>query len=171
MTTESESTFPELLASHQPRIYSYVVSLIGDATAAWDVLQETNRVLLEKQAQFQLGTSFVNWSLTVAQFQTMAWLRDAKRDRLLATPEIVELMADEAEVISAGEDDRKQALHHCLESLSNGHRDLIHWRYVRSESLVQLAKRSGRTVNALKQLFFRLRGSLAKCVEQKMETS
>jgi DNA-directed RNA polymerase specialized sigma24 family protein len=36
--TGMKTTFPELLASHQQRLLSYVVSLLGDADSAWDVL-------------------------------------------------------------------------------------------------------------------------------------
>ena len=91
--TDSTQTFPEILASHQQRLLGYIISLLGDADSAWDVLQETNRVLLEKRDDFQPGTSFLNWALTVAQFQTMAWLRNQKRSRLIVTAEIAELPA------------------------------------------------------------------------------
>ena len=169
--SKSKHSFPELLAAHQHRLLSYVVSLLGDADAAWDVLQETNRVLLEKRDEFQAGSNFPNWALTVAQYQTMAWLRDQKRSRLVVNAEIVELMADEAAAIEAESEPQQQALRRRLESLSDGHRELVHLRYARSVRLADLAEQTGRTVNALKQLFFRLRTSLADCVEQRLEVS
>ena len=167
--SESSSSFPELLASHQHRLLSYIVSLLGDAESAWDVLQETNRVLLEKRDEFHPGTSFLNWALTVAQFQTMAWLRDKKRSRLIVTAEIVERIAEEAIAIEVEAESRQQALRQCIESLSDGHRELVHLRYARSMRLADLADQTGRSVNALKQLFFRLRASLASCIEQRLE--
>jgi RNA polymerase sigma-70 factor (ECF subfamily) len=169
--SDMKTTFPELLASHQQRLLSYVVSLLGDADSAWDVLQETNRVLLEKRDEFRDGTSFTNWALTVAQFQTLAWLRDRKRDRLLVTPEIVDLIAADAIALQDQGDSKQQAFRACLESLSEGHRELLHLRYCRSEKLAGLAEQTGRSVNALKQLFFRLRNRLATCVEQRLEAS
>ena len=169
--SESYHTFPELLAAHQHRLLSYIQSLLGDADSSWDVLQETNRVLLEKRDEFKLGTSFLNWSLTVAQFQTMAWLRDQKRNRLIVTAEIVELLADDAVSIEAESEPQRQALRHCIESLSDGHRELVDLRYAKSVKLADLAEQTGRTVNALKQLFFRLRSSLADCIDQRLEVS
>jgi RNA polymerase sigma-70 factor (ECF subfamily) len=163
--------FLDLLTSHQARLYRYIVSLLGDLECAWDVLQETNRVLLQKRTEFEIGTSFVNWALTVAKFQTMAWLRDKRRDRHIVTSEIVELMSDEAVEAGDRDDSRQQALKVCLESLSAQHRELIHFRYVRSKTLSELADYSGRTVNALKQLFFRLRNTLTECVERRLEAS
>ena len=169
MTQETNLEFAELLACHQPRLLRYVISLIGDVESAWDVLQETNRVLLEKRGEFQAGTNFLNWALTVAQFQTMAWLRDRNRNRLIATPEIVELMAEEAAAIESRAEAQQQALKHCIETLSAGHRELVHLRYARSMRLADLAEQTGRSVGALKQLFFRLRASLASCIEQRLE--
>lgn len=169
--SEPNQPFPELLAAHQHRLLSYIISLLGDADSSWDVLQETNRVLLEKRDELQPGTSFSNWALTVAQFQTMAWLRDRKRSRLIVTDEIVELMAEEAVAMEAESEDQQHALAMCIESLSDGHRELIHLRYANSVKLADLAEQTGRTVNSLKQLFFRLRASLAACIEQRLEVS
>ncbi len=161
--------FSDLLIGHQQRLYRYIVSLLGSAEAAWDVLQETNRVLLEKRAEFRPGTSFVNWALTVAQFQTMAWLRNQRRDRLVATPEIVELLAEDATVPAEEEDPRGRALRACLEQLPAPHRELIHRRYTLSEQFTALSGSTGRSVNALKQLFFRLRQGLSECVRRRLE--
>ena len=170
--TDATQTFPEILASHQQRLLGYVISLLGDADSAWEVLQETNRVLLEKRDDFQPGTSFLNWALTVAQFQTMAWLRNQKRSRLIVTADIVELLADDAVTLEAEATlDQADALKSCLESLKVGHRELVHLRYAKSLKLADLAEQTGRSVNALKQLFFRLRASLASCIEQRLETS
>ena len=122
--------------------------------STWDVLQESNRVLLEKPDWYQHGTSFSNWALTVAQFQTTAWLRDAKRNRIVVTAEIVELMADEATAIETQAKEQSQSVRTCIESLSEGSRELIHLRYAKSMRLAALSEQTGRTMNALKQLFF-----------------
>ena len=168
--TDATQTFPEVLASHQQRLLSYIISLLGDADSAWDVLQETNLVLLKKRDEFQPGTSFLNWALTVAQFQTMAWLRNQKRSRLIVTADIVGLLADDAATLEAKDGQpQEDALKSCLESLTAGHRELVHLRYAKSLKLADLAEQTGRSVNALKQLFFRLRASLANCIKQRLE--
>lgn len=161
--------FTNLLTGHQQRLYRYIVSLLGNVDAAWDVLQETNRVLLEKRAEFECGTSFTNWALTVAQFQTLAWLRRRKRDRLVVTAEIVELLVEDVRGLDDSYDAHQTALDTCLESLTDQHRELVYRRYNRSETLPQLSERTGRTVNALKQMFFRLRNSLMNCIQQRLE--
>ena len=58
--TDSAITFPELLAGQQQRLMSYVVSLLGKLDTAWNVVEETNRVLLEKRDEFRPGSNFMN---------------------------------------------------------------------------------------------------------------
>lgn len=172
MNPDVSDAFVELLTSHQTRLQSYIASMLGNPESTWDVLQETNRVLIEKQAKFQMGTSFLNWALTVAQFQTMAWLRDQKRDRHVMTPEIAELVqVDDLFDAWKTSDERIVALEKCVQGLSVPHRELIRCRYTTGDSLAKIAERTAVSVNSLKQAFFRLRRTLATCVQQKLEAS
>lgn len=164
--------FVDLLTSSQSRLQSYIASMLSNPESTWDVLQETNRVLIEKHQQFRHGTNFLNWSLTVAQFQTMAWLRDQKRDRHVMTPEIVELIGSdggEVDSLFKTSDERMRALKGCIEKLPNDSRDVIQQRYHDDLPLAQLAATASRSVNAIKQLLFRIRKQLAQCVERQME--
>ncbi len=49
---DSELQFVTLRTSHQGRLFAYVLSLVGDADQARDVMQETNTVLWQKSADF-----------------------------------------------------------------------------------------------------------------------
>jgi RNA polymerase sigma-70 factor (ECF subfamily) len=89
--------FATLITASQRKLYAYIHSLLDNSAAAWDVLQETNVVLWQKQAEFRPGTKFDAWAFTVARFQVMAWLRDRKREPLdVMTPELCELLAGDA---------------------------------------------------------------------------
>ena len=52
MTNEVPEDFIDLLTQHQTRLQSYIGSLLANQESTWDVLQETNRVLVEKQEDF-----------------------------------------------------------------------------------------------------------------------
>lgn len=69
---DSELQFATLLTSHQGRLFAYVLSLVGDADQACDVMQETNAVLWQKSAEFEIGTSFAAWMMKTAFYQVMA---------------------------------------------------------------------------------------------------
>ena len=171
MTDDVSPEFIDLLTQHQTRLQSYIASLLANQESTWDVLQETNRVLIEKRGDFAPGTSFVNWSLTVAQFQAMAWLRDQKRDRHILTPELMDVFSDDQDFnLWSSRDYRLSALEDCLQTLSSPHQDLIRSRYSRAESLSEISDRTTRSVNSLKQSFFRIRKRLSSCIEQRLQT-
>lgn len=164
--------FVELLTQHQTRLQSYIASLLSNPESTWDVLQETNRVLIEKQNDFVDGTSFANWSLTVAQFQVMAWLRNQKRDRHVLTEEMIDVfIQDDCVAGWRNRDQRLAALSACLEHVSEPNLAMIRARYHRDNSLAEISAETSKSVNALKQLFFRLRKSLSDCIEERLLTS
>jgi len=168
--TDVPEEFVDLLTTHQGRLQSYIASLLQDPEATWDVLQETNRVLIERRDKFEMGTSFLNWALTVAQFQTMAWLRDQKRDRHILTPGLVELISRESLAVSLKNHDvRLAALEICMERLPQEKRELIRCRYGRGDSLAEISNRTAKSVNGLKQIFYRIRKRLMSCVEEQLE--
>ena len=53
---EPSFEFIQLLASHQSRLYAYVLSLLCDRTQAEDAMQEANAVLRRKAHDFELAS-------------------------------------------------------------------------------------------------------------------
>jgi RNA polymerase sigma-70 factor len=171
MQQDVPANFVDLLTQHQPRLQSYIGSLLANQESTWDVLQETNRVLIEKHENFLAGTSFINWSLTVAQVQVKAWLRDQKRDRHILTPELADVFAqDERTVAWTNRDQKIAALEECFETLSTPNQELIRSRYSQDESLAEISTHTSKSVNSLKQIFFRVRNSLSSCIEERLQT-
>ena len=157
----SETDFVLLITSHQAVIYAYILTLLPDRVAAQDVLQETNLVLCRKVGEFEPGTSFKAWAFRVAYWQTMAHLKRIKRSGLVTLePEVMELVALEAEEQLADFEDRHLALKSCLQKLPAGDASILLAHYQRGESLAVISGRLGRTRDALKQVLLRIRRTL-----------
>lgn len=158
--------FAAQITSSQQRLFAYICSLLDNSAAAWDVLQQTNLVLWQKQAEFRPGTNFNAWSFTVARFQVMAFLRDRKRDPLqLMEPVLCELMAEDAATEAAEFDHRLAALQKCREQLPERSRRLVELYYERGLSLQQVAEHVSMGAEAVKQALFRVRRLLQDCIE------
>ena len=84
---ERGEAFTRLLVAHQPRIYGFVYSLVGDRAAADDVLQEVSTVLWRKFNDFEHGTNFNAWALNIARFSVLEWRRKQSRAPLLLDDE------------------------------------------------------------------------------------
>jgi DNA-directed RNA polymerase specialized sigma24 family protein len=71
------------LTNHQSAMYAAVVSMMGRAEGAQDVLQETNAALLEKAKEYDPGKPFIAWAIGFARMQVLAWRKKQTRDRLV----------------------------------------------------------------------------------------
>ena len=166
--SDSTERFVALLTENQNRLYAYVYSLVGDHSRAADVVQETNLVLWRKLDEFQPDRAFLPWAFAVARFQVLAHLRDHQRDRLLLDAELAEQLSGEAERHAEQVDSIQTALRPCLQELSPTHRELIEHRYVRSQSVAEVAAAVSRTVGSVKVALLRIRRQLADCVQKRL---
>ncbi len=163
--------FVELMTMFQPRLYAYILSLLGDPEVASDVLQETNLVLWRKAPDFTLGTNFKAWAFRTAHFQVMAQRQRQIRNKLVFDDDLVETFAHEAD---AHDDDhflrRQRALETCIEKLADRQRDIILQRYYKERPVAQIAVRLKIAANAVSQLLFRARQNLVECVNRELAT-
>jgi RNA polymerase sigma-70 factor (ECF subfamily) len=165
MTPERMSQFVERLTEAQSALYGFLHTLLpGDPHLA-DVLQETNRVLWRKAADYDPKRPFLPWALTVARFEVLAHRKRLARDRLVFDEALVGQIAEDYERLSA-RDGALQALERCLQKLPVHQRALVDQRYVHGESVNEIAARQGRAANAVSALLYRIRGLLAECVDR-----
>src|SRR5215212_3872657 len=97
--------FVQLLTGEQSRLFGYIVTLLGDVNDASNVLQQANMVLWRKANEFKLGTNFHVWAKKTAYYQTLAYLRDRKRDKLVFDDELLEQLASRPDEVD--EDERR----------------------------------------------------------------
>ena len=157
--------FARQITENQQRLYGYIRSLVGNSAWSWDILQETNLVIWEKQASFAPGTNFRAWAFRIAKFQVLAFLRDRKREPfMLLTPDLVELLNDDAEDLAEQHVERLQVLARCRESLNDSSRRLLQLFYEEERSIASIAELLGQSPNAVKQAIYRARRSLMECI-------
>ena len=157
--------FARQITENQQRLYGYIRSLVGNSAWSWDVLQETNLIIWEKQASFTPGTNFQAWAFRIAKFQVLAFLRDRKREPfMLLTPDLVELLNDDAEEMADLQVERLQALAHCRQNLSDSSRRLLQLFYEEGRSINSIAELLGQSPSAVKQAIYRTRRSLMECI-------
>lgn len=164
---DPKERFVTNLTDCQDLLYAYILSLFPDPDLAKDVLQETNVVLWRKADEFNEEMNFVTWACGIAKFQVKARRRDMQRDKLLFNDELLDNLAVEAETLAVN-DDLDVMLSDCVGQLSAQQRDLLVQRYEPGVSLKKLANKLGRSVSGLAVSLFRIRQTLAECVEHKM---
>jgi RNA polymerase sigma-70 factor (ECF subfamily) len=149
-------------------LYGHILTMLPDAEAARDVLQQTNLVLWRKRGEYDPAQGFLGWAAAIARFQVLAHLRDRDRDRHAFGGALLDHLASE-DVGEAGGDlpgDHGQALRHCLDQLGERDRELILQRYSPGHSVQSMAATMGKTVNAVSRALYRIRGLLSECIER-----
>lgn len=161
--------FLELITEFQGRLFGYLMSLLGDADQANEVLQETNLVLWKKSDEFEIGSNFKAWSFRVAHFQVMAFRQRQVRDRLVFDDEALEKIASEAGEKDEIYEHRMKLLEACIVRLPERSREVLCLFYEEGESLEAIASKLKRKANAVGQMLFRIRKSLIECVAKENE--
>ena len=167
--SNSELEFVQLLTSNQARLFAYILSLVGDPHRARDVQQETNEVLWRKSGEFARGTNFPAWMLRTAYYQVLAHRQRLGRERLVFDDELAAGLAEAAAERNEAFEERQALLHECLEKLPDRQRELVRARYQEGYELPDLATRTQRSKEAVKQALFRARANLVDCVKSRMQ--
>ena len=159
-----------LMTQFQGRLYSYILSLLGDVNAANDVLQETNIVLWKESRQFVPGSNFKAWSFRVAHFQCMAFRQKQLRDKVVFSDELVAALAVESKDLDERYAEREAALERCLEKIQPRSREALRLRYAEEQAVTDMAKIMNCNSNTVSQLLFRARQWLIACVKREIVT-
>ncbi|MEM9660234.1 MAG: sigma factor, partial [Planctomycetota bacterium] len=109
--------FVKQLTAHQPHLLGYVSASLGGYDNATDVLQQANVTLLQRHADLRRVDEFLPWAITITKFTILSFVRDAKRDRLVFAPEVVNAMTDIAARKIGVVDERRHAIRDCLKGL------------------------------------------------------
>jgi RNA polymerase sigma-70 factor (ECF subfamily) len=163
--TDRTEEFVRLLALHQRRVYSFILTLLPNRSDAEDVLQETSTILWRNFADFQQGTNFAAWACEIARRQVLAFHR-RRRHVLPMGAELVEVVAQEANARADELEERYLALEKCLEKLTPRDRDLIRRRYREGASVADVATAVERPVGGLYKAYQRIRAALLDCVDR-----
>jgi len=164
------SAFFELFIAQQASIRAFILSLVHDHNDANDLLQETAATMWCKFDQFEPGSDFVAWALTIARYKVMDYLGRRKRSRVQFNDALVGQIAQTAREELDVLDDRRRALSYCWQKLTEPNRQLLRLRYDQGMTVKAIAVRLGRSVQGLYKAMARLHEALLRCMEDYLAT-
>lgn len=169
MNRDQQAQYVALIAAAQPRIYTYIRTLIPDERGVDDVLQETNLVLWRKIGDFQQNTNFNAWAYKIAYFQILAFYKKRKRqDWLCFDTELLEQLSSNIQRQSENFETELHKLRRCIEKLDIKQKQLLRERYYEGTPLRELAQKVQRSVNALKFAMYHIRDILRVCMRNNL---
>lgn len=165
-----EPAFVAELTAHQGILLAYLTTLLPGESELDDILQKANLVLWEKRNEFELGTNFKAWALSVTYWQARAWMTDRKRKSWLLFDDelanaITERFTTQPDLSPSAS---TSALRHCLGKLKENDRLLILSHHQHDKSLKECSRIFDRPADSLKVSLCRIRAALRRCVNSEL---
>ena len=161
--------FLTLFTANEPAIRAFVRRLVPTRQDAADVMQGVALVLWRKFPELREPDQFRRWAFGVARYETLAWLRDKARDRLVLADDVLNTVARESFQIENQLSAQREALEDCLEKLPSEQRTLVLAAYEPDVRIQDVAEQSGRTVAAFYQWLHRMRMRLLQCTRRTLQ--
>jgi RNA polymerase sigma-70 factor, ECF subfamily len=162
---ELQKAFVEKLTDAQFDLLAYISMLVGNKADARDVLQETNRVLWVKAAEFDHSRPFIKWARAFAHFEVLRFRKNCQRERLIFSSELVEAMAERYQADTEIFDRRLEWLETCLVKLTLTQRAFVQAKYTERLSVSEMSRRFSCSAASVVSLLYRIRTALAACIE------
>jgi len=160
---ERYEAFVRLLVEHEPRVRSFLRGLLPTWHDVEEVTQEASLVAWRKFDDFEKGTSFGGWLLTIARFEALKCRRRVARSPLVFADDGWDLLAEESSREDVQQVHRRH-LEPCLAELKPGQRDLLMKAHTSGVVMRELAVKSGKSEQAFYKVIQRLRAVVLDCV-------
>lgn len=164
--SHSVEEFVELLARHDVRLTSYVMSMVPSASDAQDILQDTKLALWQSFNNYESGTNFGAWARRAALHRILDFRKRKSRENkhIWFSDRCYELLAEEFESEPDLRDESILRLRECIAKLTQRNRQLLVIRYFQDSSIDDAAARVGRSVEATYRRLSRIRLALRNCL-------
>ncbi len=160
--------FLRLLLPNQKRIYAYILTLVPHWSDADDIMQETTTAMWRKFDEFERGTDFVAWGVSIARYEVLRFRRKQGANRLQFSDDLLNMIAQQVEAAANQADERLDALNECLEKLPERDRKLIRLRYESDVTIRTVAERVGRPVQGMYKAMARIHDALLQCIRRSL---
>ena len=170
--TENSPTekFLQLFITHQKRIYTSILMWVPRTADADDLLQETAAVMWNKFDEFEEGTNFAAWAVSIARYRVLNFRKKQRRKEVQFSADMFDVIANRVVPMLDSMEDRLEALEKCLKKLNDNDRNLIQMRYKQDTSIKNIAKRLKRPVQGLYKVMARIQNMLLECVQRTLAT-
>jgi RNA polymerase sigma-70 factor (ECF subfamily) len=165
---ERVDEFVSLYMQHSRRVYGFIRSLAPCQQDAEDIFQDVGRTLWEKFDQYQSGTSFIVWALSISHFKVLQHRRSESKRPLNLSDAVLELITRDLSHFSLQEDARFQVLNECVKKLPTQDRELVEFRYRQGQAIKTVASQLGRSADSIYRALRRIHKLLLTCIEQGM---
>ncbi len=167
---EESKRFLELLMQNQDRLYAYILYRVPNRNDAEDILQDVIALMLAKFQDYEEGTNFLWWAITIAKYKTLSFHKRNKRMVLLFDEADMDFIQDEAVKSAESLDDEANLLKECLKKMSATQKKYISLRYEEDMTYRKIASYFHVSVQSAYRMVARIQVSLLKCIRLSLQS-
>lgn len=160
--------YHRLLFQNQRRIYTYILSLVGNYSDADDLMQETISTMWLKFSDFRPGSDFISWGIKIAHYKILDYRRKKQKQGLiqLYSDGIFDSLPKMATEVRHQVEDRIENMVNCLNKLNKNYLTVLKLRYFEEIDAGEIAKRVGLSVANVYKIMSRAHGLLLECIKR-----
>ena len=147
-----------LFERHSRRLFGFLRGLVGNASTAEDLVQESFLRVLRHRKSFKSGKVFLPWLLQIAR--NAAWTHLQKQSRVRLSNEVPQLVDPRSPEADQLEKQRAQQLAAALQRLPTRDREVLLLSYFEGLRHREIAALVGSTTGAVKVQVHRARRAL-----------
>lgn len=163
-----EAAFRELYRAFSRRLYAYVLRQLGDPAQAEEIVSDTLYEVWKAPARFRGDAQFSTWLIGIARNKVLMAFRGRKPDsRHEDLDDVAETIASEDagafEILA--EQQRRDGVRHCMDKLSDEHRECVHLVFYEGMGLAEVAQVQSCPEGTVKTRLFHARQKLKNCLK------
>ena len=160
--------FISLLSLNQIRINTYILSMVGNFNDADDIIQETTLTMWQKFSEFQSGTDFLSWGISIAYYKVKEFRKRKKLPQL--SDEVIEQLHSQAPDKLKDTNLYIEKLEECLNKLNPNDYALVNQKYIAGNTVAEISKRFNVTIQSVYLRLSKIQGLLTRCIKRSIFT-
>lgn len=163
-----EAAFRELYRAFSRKLYAYVLRQLADPAQAEEIVADTLYEVWRQPTRFRGDSKFSTWLIGIARNKVLMAYRSRKPDA------VHEDIDDLAETIASddggafeflAQQQRREGVRHCMDKLSDEHRECVHLVFYEGLSLAEVAAVQSCPEGTVKTRLFHARHKLRNCLQ------
>jgi RNA polymerase sigma-70 factor (ECF subfamily) len=152
----------------QPVVDAFISAAVRNHADAQDILQDVAVAILDGHSPPPADAGFIAWSIGIARHKIADHFRRQNRLQALMEDRVLQGVADAFVAQAHAWTDEGHALEQCLGGVKGEAKHLLDLRYREGHSPQEIARKLGRSSDAIRASLMRVRRSLRDCIERRL---
>ena len=161
---QAANDFVHLMSVSQMSIYAYIMSVVGNSIDADDIMQNTSALMWTRYSDFESGTDFVRWGISIAHYKIKEFRKQQNRHQF--NDKVMEVIHKQAPDKLSDLSLYIEKLNQCLAKLPSSDLSLVKLRYESGNSIKKISQRLNISVQAVYMKLSNIHGMLGRCIKQ-----